>query len=250
MTRKYPRPDVKLLYGRAALRCAFSQCRKELAPDDEDNPRFQIGKIAHIIGHSSDGPRGDGNYPISKLDSYDNWVLLCPNCHDTVDAQNEKYTIQLLRTVKTEHEHWVRVSLSLEMPNIGFAELEVVAKGIVASPKPISSDFSVTPPLEKMNKNGLTQQVHGLISMGLSRNSEVREFINQYAEIDQDFPERLKDGFVVEYDRLKMNNVLGDDLFEGLWQFASGGNTSDFKRSAAGLAILSYLFESCEVFEK
>ena len=149
MTRKYPRPDVKLLYGRAALRCAFSQCRKELAPDDENNPRYQIGKIAHIIGHSSSGPRGNETYPTTKLDSYDNWVLLCPNCHDTVDTQPEKYSIDLLRTTKTEHENWVRGSLALEMPNVGFAELEVVAKGIVASAKPVSFDFSVTPPLEK-----------------------------------------------------------------------------------------------------
>jgi hypothetical protein len=30
----------------------------------------------------------------------------------------------------------------------------------------------------------------------------------------------------------------------------SCGNSPDFKRAAAGLAVLSYLFERCEVFER
>ncbi len=249
MQRGYPRSDVKLLFGRAALRCAFPTCRREVASPDEDTPKTQIGKIAHIIGHSDDGPRGDSSFPREKLDTYHNWILLCPTCHDTADVEPEKYTVELLRNAKAEHESWVRASLAIEIPNIGFAELEIVTKSIATSSRLILSDFVLTPPLEKMNKNGLTPAIHSLLSMGLSRNSEVKAFIQMYAEIDTNFPDRLKEGFIVEYDRLKSSNIVGDALFETLLQFSSG-NSSDFKRTAAGLAILSYLFESCEVFEK
>ncbi len=75
--RTYPPKDVKIPYGRAAGRCAVSNCRKELILDGtEHDDTKQIGIIAHIVGHSDDGPRGDPGYPREKLDTYENWILL------------------------------------------------------------------------------------------------------------------------------------------------------------------------------
>jgi hypothetical protein len=67
--------------------------------------------------------------------------------------------------------------------------------------------------------------------------------------MDPDFPERLKEGFLAEYERLRAADFTGDELFISMREFSSGGS-SEFVRQAAGLAVLSYLFESCEVFEK
>lgn len=54
----------------------------------------------------------------------------------------------------------------------------------------------------------------------------------------------------MEYERLKNAELMsGDELFNGLLDFASLGAT-DFKQRAAGLTVLVYLFEKCEVFEK
>jgi hypothetical protein len=64
-----------------------------------------------------------------------------------------------------------------------------------------------------------------------------------------DFPEKLKSGFLAEYQRLCTAGMTGDALFESLHKF-SCGNSSDFRKAAAGLAVLSYLFEKCEVFER
>ncbi len=67
---------------------------------------------------------------------------------------------------------------------------------------------------------------------------------------DVEFGERLKQGFVLEYKKLKNDNkLIGDELFDGLLDFASG-KSNDFRVRAAGLAVLVYLFEACEVFEK
>jgi len=69
-----------------------------------EEERKQIGKIGHIVGHSDKGPRGDPNYPRDKLETYENWILLCPTCHDTVDALDSRYTVADLRRLKAEHE--------------------------------------------------------------------------------------------------------------------------------------------------
>jgi len=248
--RKYPIKDVKMLYALAAGRCAFPHCRKEVVLDpDPVEGRKQIGKIAHIVGHSDIGPRGDSAYPRIKLDTYENWVLLCPTCHDTVDALTSTHSVESLRQLKFDHEQWVTQRLTVEIPSVGFAELEIVTKAIAHNGSAEARDLTLTPPTEKIRKNGLTNKSQLLITMGLSKAGEVSDFVEHVSQVDSDFPQRLKAGFTTEYERLKNEGVTGDLLFEQLRAFAGGGG-QDFMRQAAGLVVLTYLFERCDVFEK
>ena len=142
----------------------------------------------------------------------------------------------------------MREAVAREMPGVGFAELEVVANAMLAAPSEPSITFSITNPSQKMSRNGLTSSISILITMGLSKAREVGQFVESMALLDPHFPERLKAGFVGEYVRLRGNGLEGDALFESLFQFSSQGS-SDMKKRATGLAVLTYLFEKCEVFE-
>ena len=84
-----------------------------------------------------------------------------------------------------------------------------------------------------------------------SERSEGERGIATQAEyvMQDDFPEKLKAGFLSEYDRLKAIGYSGDSLFFCLFDFAGGKHSEHIKR-AAGLAVLAYLFQICEVFEK
>ena len=251
MARKQPIPDIKILYGRAASRCCFPKCRRDLVVESKkDGRRRQIGKIAHIVAHSDSGPRADSSYPKEKRDTYENWILLCGTHHDLIDALDSDYTVTDLREMKRRHETWVRDSLEKETINIGFAELEVAAKAMLsATAKEPDSSFHALPPEEKIAKNNLTESTRELIAMGLARSSEVGKYIENQSKLDDNFPERLKEGFRSQYNRLVEGGTNGDALFEGMLEFSSG-YSSDFKRQSAGLAILTHLFELCEVFEK
>jgi len=84
--------------------------------------------------------------------------------------------------------------------------------------------------------------------MGMTQVKQVAEFIDKCPDVY--FGERLKERFVLEYNKLlDEENLEGDDLFNSLLDFASQG-TTEFTQRAAGLAVLVYLFERCEVFEK
>lgn len=85
--------------------------------------------------------------------------------------------------------------------------------------------------------------------MGLSIAPLVRQFVEQATMNEPDYAERLKAGFLSEYYRLRANGTCGDDLFSGMCKFAQCGLREQADRSAA-LAVLAYLFERCEVFEK
>jgi len=250
MARKKPYLDQLTLNRRAAGRCSFPDCKIELTLETKPNKFRQIGKIAHIVGHSPKGPRGDSSFPSEKLATYQNWILLCGTHHDIIDADESKYSVEKLHEMKKNHESWVRESLDKELMEFGFAELEVAASAILASSSSTNGDsFTVTPPLQKMKKNNLTKPTHKLLTMGLCRSPEVGKYIEEQSKLDAGYPERLKGGFRKEYDRLVSEKLLSDDLFESMLEFASG-NSNDFKRKAAGLSILAHLFEICEVFEQ
>ena len=179
---------------------------------------------------------------------YPNLILLCGHCHTLVDKQPNTYQPTDLRSWKRYHEAWVRERLMEEMPDVNFAELEVVSAALVNNPGTITRELTLTDPAEKMERNGLTQSVLMEIQMGMVKAREVQQFLVEMAKLDDEFPERLRAGFVRRYQEHLAEGVEGDALFVALRSFAAGDGS--FRKQAAGLAVLVYLFETCEVFER
>ncbi len=139
-------------------------------------------------------------------------------------------------------------STEKEIINITFAELNVVTKFLISGQFEPSESYEIIPPKEKIRKNELSASIEQLITMGMTQVRQVGSYISKSPDVE--FGDRLSKGFVAEYERLKNEEKLkGDDLFNALLDFASG-KSNDFKNRAAGLAVLVYLFEKCEVFEK
>ena len=99
-----------------------------------------------------------------------------------------------------------------------------------------------------MRKNGLSGKLLRKLQLGLSIFSEVDAFIQSFGRLSPSFPERLKTGFTRRYNELLAHEVDSDALFESLHDFASS-SSPNFERQAAGLGVLCYLFQKCEVFE-
>lgn len=103
----------KMLWGRSGNRCAMPECRVELVMDiTETDDESLIGEECHIIAHSAYGPRGDETIDVDKLDKYNNLILLCRNHHKIIDDHPEVYPIEKLKSIKTEHESWVKTQLN------------------------------------------------------------------------------------------------------------------------------------------
>jgi hypothetical protein len=192
-----------------------------------------LGKIEAEIIHESD--------PIAK---------------DKLEKQREctKKTIEDYKeeiTQYTDNENNQK-ELALVMATITFDDIYLIItmllnQQIVAHNKP--ELFSPTNPEVEMAKNGLTHDVRFLIDMGLAKANEVRHLIESNAKVN--FPrvaENLKSSINSEYVKLLNQGIKGDDLFNQLCVFSSC-NKSDRKSQAAGLAILCYFFETCDVFE-
>jgi len=239
--------EIKKLCMKNGRYCAI--CRSELIIKDESTDRETIVAVmAHIKGKKPGSARYDPNMSQKERDSEDNLILVCPTCHKKIDDQPETYTANKLLQIKTEYEKWVGERIQSAIIDVTFAELAVVTKYVASGQASQIESYTIIPPRNKIRKNGLSQRVTDLITMGMTQVKQVGEFIDRCPDID--FGDRLKEGFVAEYERLKNEEKYqGDDLFFCLLDFASRG-TTNFPEKAAGLAILVYLFEKCEVFEK
>ena len=245
--RDYLDRDIKLLWGLSAARCAV--CRTSLVAEATATDRqVVLGKRGHIYAHSPGGSRPDATKSPDFLRSYDNLILVCGTHHDLIDGQSSTYTADELLRIKREHEAWVYSRLEQAAPDVGFAELEVVCAGLLAPPEMPTEPLVPTAPTEKLRKNGLTREVYRRVQVGLAMFHEVEAFVESVVRLDDRFPERLRAAFVTQYVQYRQRGLDGDALFLALHDFASAGSNS-FERQAAGLSVLCYLFQKCEVFE-
>lgn len=258
MSSSIPDKQKKLLLQRSGDRCAFDSCRKLLSADENDlDDAVILGEMAHIAGEKP-GAKGKNNASArynpemseEQRNCYKNLIYLCREHHRLIDEQENTYSVERLLTIKTEHEQWVRLSLAQAMPEVDFQELEEVTKHLLVNFSNLpETKYILTPPEEKMRRNGLTEQSKNYILHGMIKSEEVRRFIQTKTLTDSKFAERLKAGFLAQYYSYVQQSYAGDELFEALCNFASShGHT--FKHQAAGIAVLVYLFEDCEVFER
>ncbi|GGB22118.1 hypothetical protein GCM10011492_09980 [Flexivirga endophytica] len=103
-------PNVKALWTRAHNCCAFPSCTQLLTEDSVDATTGAgyvtiVGEQAHIRSPKADGPRHDPAYDESKLNSYENLILLCPTHHTMIDANDGAgHTVEGLLQMRAKHE--------------------------------------------------------------------------------------------------------------------------------------------------
>lgn len=258
MGRSYADRDLKLLFGKAGMYCAFPGCGQRLLASSTDaDDEAVLAYIAHIVAHSDTGPRADPSFPKEERDRYPNLVLLCGHHHRLVDAQDSSYTIGQLQEWKYDIESWVEERLTEGMRDIRFAELESVCRGLVTGSALPSSGLTAIPPKSKMEDNELTEVSSYRMTLGLMQAPQVGQYLQEMAtRIDPGFPQRLRQGFVSEYEDLRNKGLRGDALFLAMHDFAyeaasspSADSGERFELRAAALAVLCHLFEVCDVFE-
>lgn len=241
-------PTKLYLAFKSGNKCAFENCRKSLTMEGKESNPAVLGEAAHIYGEHDKAARYRKGMTDEERNHCGNLIYLCPTCHTKIDKQEEDYPADFLLKLKKKHEAWILEQLDEGMSEFSFAELEIAVKAIASGKHYSNSGFQAIPPEEKIQKNRLTDVSRSQIKMGLSRSAEVRKFLVEMSRLDNHYPERLKDGFKQKYLELK-KTMSGDLLFIGMLEHAQRGQY-EFKLQAASLAILSYLFLICEVFEK
>jgi len=237
--------EQRKLHAKSGNRCALC---KTILVEVEDHPVACIGENAHIYGEKPDAARYDSAQSDDFVNSESNLIFLCCNCHKRVDTEVATYSPEELFDKKAQHEAWVVRTLEEESAAYSYAEIEVLASYLMQNNGSISAlgDYTILKINDKIEKNCLSD-VQNFINMGLSGVEMIENYINRNP--DANFGSRLTNVMASHYQQLKQQNMATIDIFYLLWDIANGSH-DEFNYKAAGLGILVYFFEKCEVFEK
>lgn len=143
-----PQKTQSALWARAGGRCQYRGCNQDLIGDlISGNEDATFGFIAHIVGDSVDGPRGDVVRSPQLARALDNLMLMCATHHKLIDVVDVAgHPESLLLGMKAEHESRIQVVTAIDQDrashvirfgaNIGENEALVSTKAIFAAMPP------------------------------------------------------------------------------------------------------------------
>jgi hypothetical protein len=112
--------------------------------------------------------------------------------------------------------------------------------------EPSVTDPPLTPPsLQKLERNSLSSDAAVLLQMGRRKSDLVRTFFARGSR--PDLGEHIAQAFREHYQTLKSLGLSADSIFRSLQEYA-GGN-GDPQRQGAALAVVTYFFDACDIFE-
>jgi hypothetical protein len=128
-SKRISEKTAKIVWARAGGVCSYPNCFKPLivSPENFSDPLAVLGEMAHIVGHSNDGPRGDEAFQGEDRDGPENLLLLCTEHHTLIDQQPASHPTSWLYRIKEDHERWVRERLS---PDQRFLQSQAVSSHV------------------------------------------------------------------------------------------------------------------------
>lgn len=242
-------PTRIILAFRSGGMCAYPKCGKHLTYEAKVGADTYVGEAAHIRGEKPTAARYDATMTDEERDNVRNLIYMCTDHHTIIDKVDKDWPVGTLQTLKEVHESQVREAMEVAFADVAFTELERSISWVATQQPAVNGSFDLVPPDEKIKKNALTNGARHIIAAGMTARSTVSAYVEAEAHLDSDFPERLKAGFLEEYYALRKQGHKGEELFELMCSFAQRGLRNQADRTA-GLAVLIYLFEICDVFEK
>jgi hypothetical protein len=100
--------------------------------------------------------------------------------------------------------------------------------------------------VDKLDYNQLSDDVSSLLNAGRAKEKLVEDLIIRWP--DPEYGDDLATSFNNYYLELKENNLSPDMIFHKLQMFA-GGLNQDVKTQVSSLAVMSYFFERCDIFD-
>ncbi|MFG3593163.1 SAVED domain-containing protein [Bradyrhizobium sp. RDI18] len=111
-TRKAIPPKIQnIVWGRAAGRCQYAGCNKLLIGEQISGARnANKSYIAHVVGDSPEGPRGDPILSPKLAHDPDNLMLVCDEHHRVIDREMiDAHSVDVLGEMKSRHETRIRI---------------------------------------------------------------------------------------------------------------------------------------------
>jgi hypothetical protein len=127
------------------------------------------------------------------------------------------------------------------------ADLQLVVEGLSGLPYR-TDDEVVPPPANKLDYNGLSRFTRTLLTAGMISHDQVQFYFNNHE--DPGLGDRIAAMFKYRYGELKGAGMSPNAIFRTLFEFATANQKLEPPQEGAATALLSYLFQHCEIFDR
>lgn len=114
---------IKKLYAKSKNQCSFTDCEQQIF---STNNTENISQICHIEAAEEGGQRYNPDSTDEVRRQYDNLILLCPTHHEITDDIS-KYTVKVLKKMKSMHENKIEGSVVSNKPIIFVTAISALA---------------------------------------------------------------------------------------------------------------------------
>ena len=131
--------------------------------------------------------------------------------------------------------------------SLGIEDLQPVIDALERIDPDPGQEPIAAPSAEKLERNSLSGDATVLLRWGRRKEALVaRYFAN---DPRPDLGERIAEAFRIHYSTLRNSGLTPDEVLLQLQTHAAGSQLGLAKRQGAVLAVLSYFFERCDIFE-
>lgn len=168
-----------------------------------------------------------------------------PNIVIDVVSSSELHKMVMVLTIDQLEDIFGTVPSQRTLERLSFSELRPVISAIQRQ-EPEAEPPLAAPSSNKLQNNNLSSDAADLLRQGRRREKLVQDFFDRWP--DPGFGEEIAEAFRNRYQALKAVGLSPDQIFGELQRFA-GGMDGLPSHQAAVLAVMSYFFERCDIFE-
>ncbi len=118
-------PELKILFAKSHNQCAFPKCFNPVIAEENDEQK-PLAEMAHMIAFNKQGPRSDPSISKIELNKAKNLILFCPTHHTLIDKFPNKFTIDVLKKMKDDHENYFDIKkFNYKQQNNNFIQKQI-----------------------------------------------------------------------------------------------------------------------------
>ncbi|HXW71009.1 MAG TPA: ABC-three component system protein [Methylocella sp.] len=184
--------------------------------------------------------------PAEAVRKLDDLRVAHPNIDLSVFGEAEMRQVVMALALHQLQDLFGAVPSQRTLEKLDFAALKPVLAAIQRQVPNADPPIAAPSPL-KLQNNRLSDDAAALLRQGRMREKLVQDFFDRWP--DPSFGEDIAEAFRTRYQSLKSVGLSADQIFGELQAFA-GGMDGEPSHQGAVLAVLSYFFERCDIFEE
>jgi hypothetical protein len=134
-----------------------------------------------------------------------------------------------------------------DLLNVRFEDVRPLLDHVARQSAPVDTTPRPVPP-GKLEYNRLSEDVAFWLRCGMIKADLVRSYLDRTP--NKELATQVATAFRGEYDRITQQETNPDNIFHGLRVFLQGPFAQTPRNESAVFAVLAYLFEQCDIFER